>query len=73
METAYHIPANELSIDFVKAVKSLFKGKNLFITVADEMDETEYLLSNEANRKMLEKSIQQIESGNTVKVKIGKR
>ncbi|PIX32686.1 MAG: hypothetical protein COZ59_12675, partial [Bacteroidetes bacterium CG_4_8_14_3_um_filter_31_14] len=63
MTTAYHIKANELSVDFINALKTLFRDKDLFITVEAEMDETEYLLASEANRKMLLSRIKDVEKG----------
>ncbi|MCL4481781.1 MAG: hypothetical protein M1445_04015, partial [Bacteroidetes bacterium] len=59
MTTTYHLSANDLSVDFLKSLKSMYKGKTISITVEPEMDETEYLLSSEANRKMLLESIKQ--------------
>lgn len=75
METVFRLKTSELSIELIKTLKRLYKKHNLFITVknADEMDETEYLLASEANRKMLEQSIKEAESGNLIKVNIGKR
>ncbi|MCL6100916.1 MAG: hypothetical protein M1292_00265 [Bacteroidetes bacterium] len=72
MTTTYHLSANDLSVDFLKSLKSMYKGKTISITVEPEMDETEYLLSSEANRKMLLESIKQAENGELVKVDIGK-
>lgn len=72
MTTTYHLSANDLSEDFLNSLKSLYKGKTISITVEPEMDETEYLLSSEANRKILLESIKQAENGELVKVDIGK-
>ncbi len=72
MTTTYHLSANELSEDILNSIKSLYKGKTISITVEPEMDETEYLLSSEANRKILLESIKQAENGDLVKVDIGK-
>ena len=71
MITAYHIKANELSVDFINALKTLFKDKDLVITVEAEMDETEYLFASEANRKMLLSRIKDVkENKNLVSVNI---
>lgn len=72
MTTTYHLSANDLSGDFLKSIKSLYKGKAISITVESEMDETEYLLASEPNRKMLLESIKQAERGELIKVDIGK-
>ncbi len=63
MTTTYRLHVNELTVDLVKSIKSAFKGKTVEITVSDTLDETGYLLANEANRKSLEKSIQQAAEG----------
>lgn len=61
MYTEFHIKANALDEKFLKAVKAMFKSKSISIVVTEEQDETEYLLQNEANRKMLEDGLQQDE------------
>lgn len=74
MYTEFHIKASDLDEKFLKRIKALFKSsKKISITVEEEPDETEYLLRSEANRKMLEQSIKEAESGNLIKVNIGKR
>jgi len=56
--TTYRLEANELNADFLKALKLLYKGKTISITVKEEMDETEYLLASEANRDMLKEALE---------------
>ena len=63
MTTTYHLSANELSADFIKSLKSLYKGKKISITVEPEMDETEYLLASKANRNMLLSRIKDAKEG----------
>jgi len=72
MHTTFHLKASELNEEFIKAVKVLFKGRNISITIEEDMDETEYLLSSEANRKMLEKSLENVKQGKLIEVDIGK-
>lgn len=66
MTTTYRLHVNELTTDLVDSIKSAFKGKTVEITVSDTLDETDYLLAGEANRKRLEKSMQQAAAGELV-------
>lgn len=71
MYTTFHYDTpSELNSDFLKAIKALFKNQRITVTVEAEMDTTSYLLSNEANRNFLDKSIKQMENGDVVKVNI---
>jgi antitoxin YefM len=68
MYTTFHLKASELNEEFLKKLKTLFKGKNISLSVEEDMDETEYLLSTEANRKHLMEAIENVEKGNLVKI-----
>jgi hypothetical protein len=72
MHTTFHINANELNSNFLNALKMIFKSKKISITIEEDQDETEYLLSNPANRKMLEKSLKNADAGKLVEVNIDK-
>jgi hypothetical protein len=72
MYTSFHVKASELDESFIKSIKALFKSKRISITVEEELDETEYLLSTEANRKHLEESMAQAKAGKVVKVDLKK-
>lgn len=63
MTTTYHLSANDLTADFLKSLRTLYKGKTISITVEAEMDETEYLLASEANRKVLLNRIKDVQEG----------
>lgn len=63
METTYRLNAKELSVDLVKSIKEAFKDKEIEITVTDEIDTTDYLLSTDANKKHLYKSMDELKSG----------
>ena len=76
METVFRIKVSELNDSFLKTIKSLFKkDKEVEIIVhpaQDTDDETSYLLSTEANRKTLEKSLAEAKAGNLINVNINK-
>lgn len=59
MEAIFKIQPAELDQRLFKQIKKMFEGKAITITIATEMDETEYLNSNPANREHLLESIAQ--------------
>lgn len=63
MTTIIELNANELNINLLEALKSMFQGQRIRLTVDVEIDETDYLNKSEANRLALEKSIAQLRSG----------
>jgi len=63
METTYRLNAKELSVELIQSIQAAFKDKNIEITVTDQVDETDYLLSKEANKKHIYKSIEELEQG----------
>ena len=72
MTTTYRLSANELSTDILAALKKLYKGKTISITVEEEIDETDYLMKSEANRQMLLESIKQAKNGELITVNFNK-
>lgn len=70
MYTTYHLSsAQELTTDILEAIKTAFKTKPITITVEEEMDTTDYLMSSPANKAMLDKSIAQLKNGETILIK----
>jgi hypothetical protein len=58
MVSTFQINEAELDNNFVKALKSMFKNRNLTLTIeAEEVDTTEYLLSNAVNKERLLKAV----------------
>lgn len=70
MTTTFHVEASELDSSFLKKIQSLFEDKKLIITVEEEMDTTEYLLSSETNGERLKQSIQEAKDGKLISVSI---
>lgn len=63
MITTIQTEADKIDNQFLEAIKTLFKNKRIKVTIEDEIDETEYLLSNESNKEFLMRSIKQAEAG----------
>lgn len=61
MYSVYHLNVNELDSQFIKALQTLFKDKDVEIVV-HTVDETDYLLQSEPNRKRLLQAIQNIDN-----------
>ncbi len=69
MEATFKIKREKLDSSFVEKIKSLFDSdKTLKVTITDEMDETEYLLSTEKNAAMIAESLQQFLRNETVTI-----
>lgn len=73
MQTVFRIKLSELNANFLKTLKSLFKNNReveIAIQPAGENDETSYLLSTDANRLALEKSLKEAREGKIKEVKL---
>jgi hypothetical protein len=63
MISTYHINEKELTAEFLKNIKSIFKNKTLTLTIAEEIDTTEYLLTSAANKIQLQKATSDLQKG----------
>ena len=66
MEVTYRLKPEELNDSFFTMLKKAFLGKEVSITVEEVPDETEYLLSNEANREHLLQAVEDMKQGRNV-------
>lgn len=62
MYTTYRLHTDELDMQFLEALKALFEGKTIEIVV-QEVDETAYLLGNEANKRRLLQAVEYVANG----------
>jgi len=67
MNTIYHLNSDELNEMFLQSVRSLFKGKKITIVITSEIDETEYLLQSDTNRKKLLESIENVKQNKNLR------
>ena len=67
MKARYILKQEELNIEFINTVKKIFNSTSrLRIEIVEEMDETDYLLSTKANKKVLMDAINEYKEGKTV-------
>jgi len=59
MHTVYRLNVNDLNYQFIESLQTLFKEREIEITVSD-VDETAYLLQSEPNRRRLLQAVQNI-------------
>lgn len=69
MDTLLRGNADEINTSLIDFIRSTFKGKKVAVHIYedDEMDETEYLLSDPYHRERLLKSIEEVSQGKGLK------
>jgi hypothetical protein len=69
MDTIVRALANELNSSLIDFIKSNFKNKKIAVHIyEDEMDETEYLLSDPQHKEQLLKTIKEVNEKKDMKV-----
>ena len=70
MYTTYHLDsAQDITAEMIEAIKIAYKSKPIAITIAEEIDATEYLMSSDSNKAFLNKSLAQANNGEFVEIK----
>ena len=69
MDTLLRGNADEINASLVDFIRSTFKGKKVAVHIYEdnEMDETEYLLSDPVGREKLLKSVEEVNQGKELK------
>ncbi len=68
MDTLVRLNAEELNSTLIDFIKTSFKGKKIALHIyEDEIDETEYLLSDPQHKKELLEAIKNVKEGENLK------
>lgn len=74
MYSVYRLNADDLSIEFLESLKTLFRHKTIEIAVCEaesiEEDETAYLLAHPANRARLLEALENVRQQRLVAVEL---
>ena len=63
MDTLLRAKVDEINASLIDFIKANFKGRIALHIYEDEMDETEYLLSDPEHKKKLLQTIEEVEKG----------
>ena len=67
MNTIFQINSDELDNKFIESIKTLFKNKRIIISIAEDIDETAYLLQSKNNAKRLFDALDEIKNKKNLK------
>lgn len=71
IRATFRLRLDELDADIIDKIKGIFANNDIVeISVSNEMDETDYLLSTPANRESLERSLEQFRNKQFVSKKL---
>lgn len=69
MDTLVRLNADELNQSLIDFIKASFKGKRIAVHIyEDEMDETEYLLSDPVHKEKLLETVEEVNQQKDLKV-----
>ena len=60
METLVKANADELNQSLIDFIQKNFKGKNISVHISEDLDETDYLLSDPIHKAKLLKSLEEV-------------
>ena len=66
MTATYQLISYELTDDFLKMLKETYYNREVTITIEEAVDETDFLLKPEANRKHLLAGVEAVRQGRFV-------
>lgn len=66
MYSTYRLNTDDLSADFIEAVKKVYQHRNVEIIIQDIEDETDYLMKSPENHARLLKAMDNIKQNNNI-------
>jgi hypothetical protein len=66
MDVTYRLKPDELNTDFFRILQETFMGKEIAVSVREISGTTEYLLSDEENRRRLFRALDDAQDGHCV-------
>jgi hypothetical protein len=66
MDATYRLKPYKLNADFLETLKRNFWDKEISVSVEEIQDETDFLLSTEANRKYISEALEAVKRGEVV-------